>query len=127
MDKEFSVTESFISVLKNMQRDLHKRKEALRSESCILEYDIREFEYYLSNMKKLLGKSSKEKLSTLWTFKDSEDVYEQLREMRVMSGGKGVKLFSEGYLYDTIGKEDARTVLALLNSIYANNGRSGGF
>ncbi len=127
MSNKFNIQEAFINVLRDMHRNLHKRMQELRSESTLLHYDVAQFEYYFSSMQKLLGESGKDKLKNIWSLKSESDPYEDLKGLKVKHKGKEVTLFSESYLYETIGKEDARTVLALLNSIYVDKGKVGGF
>lgn len=123
----FNVQNGFIRMLQDKHRELHKRQQALYSESRCLAMEIREFEYYYEQLKKLLGKEAKEKLSGMWTFVDEKDIYTKLRELKVLHKGEEIHFFSEEYLYDTIGKEDARTVLSMMNSIYDAAGKPGDF
>jgi hypothetical protein len=127
MSNKFNTKDAFIVLLQEKQRDIFKRMQALRSESTILEYEISAYEYYIKELRKLLGDVEMKKLNGLWSFKDNEDEYERLKGLKVNYKGKEVSLFSESYLYDTIGKEDARTVLALLNTIFVKAGKVGGF
>lgn len=124
---EFNVQDSFIRTLQDKHRALLKRQQQLYSESRDLSLEIREFEYYYAEMKKLLGKEAKEKLKGMWTFVDEKDVYKRLLELKVAHKGEEVHFFSEAYLYDTVGKSDARTILGLLNSIYDEAGKPADF
>ena len=123
----FNVQEQFIRMLKDQHRELLKRQQRLHSESRDLSMEIRDFEYCYAEMKKLLGKEAKEKLSGIWSFTDEKDIYMRLKELTTTHKKEEIPIFSEGYLYDTIGKEDARTVLALLNSIYDEAGKPADF
>ena len=123
----FNVQDSFARMLRDKHRELLKRQQRLKSESRELSMEIRDFEYLYKEMKKLLGKDAKEKLCGIWSFMDDKDIYQRLANLTVTYKGEEMPFFSEGYLYETIGKEDARTVLALLNSIYDEAGNPGDF
>jgi hypothetical protein len=132
---EYNVQDRFISLLKDRHRELLKRQQQLQSESSTLSMEIREFEYDYAEMKKLLGKDAKEKLSGMWSFEDDKDVYKRLADLEVIDptdkskslNKRMIPFFSESYLYETVGKEDARTILALLNSIYDLAGKHADF
>ncbi len=133
---EYNVQDRFISLLKDRHRELLKRQQQLQSESRVLSMEIREFEYDYAEMKKLLGKDAKEKLSGTWSFDDDKDVYKRLADFEVNDPNdkskspinrKTIPFFSESYLYETVGKSDARTILALLNSIYDLAGKPADF
>jgi hypothetical protein len=132
---EYNVQDRFISLLKDRHRELLKRQQQLQSESRTLSMEIREFEYDYKEMKKLLGKDAKEKLSGIWSFDDEKDVYKRLADFEVIDPSdkskslnkRMIPFFSESYLYETVGKEDARTILALLNSIYDLAGKPADF
>lgn len=119
--------DSFCRMLQDKHRELLKRKQQLQSESRVLSMEIRDFEYYYSEMKKLLGKDAKEKLNGMWSFVDEKDVYMRLKELTTVYKKEEIPIFSEAYLYEILGKEDARTVLALLNSIYDEAGKPADF
>jgi hypothetical protein len=124
---KFNIQDSFIRTLQDKHRSLLKRQQQLHSESRELSMEIREFEYYYAEMKKLLGKEGKDKLNGMWSFVDDKDIYKRLADLKTTYKGEEMHIFSEGYLYETIGKEDARTVLALLNSIYDDAGKPADF
>lgn len=124
---EFNVQDSFIRTLQDKHRALLKRQQQLYSESRDLSLEIREFEYYYAEMKKLLGKEAKEKLKGMWTFVDEKDVYKRLKELTTTHKGEEMHIFSEAFLYDILGKSDARTVLAMLNNIYDEAGKPADF
>lgn len=124
---EYNVQDRFIQLLRDRHRELLNRQQQLQSESRTLSMEIRGFEYDYTEMKKLLGKDAKEKLSGIWSFIDDKDVYQRLLEFRVTHNGKEIHFFSEAYLYETVGKDDARTILALLNSIYDQAGKPADF
>lgn len=123
----FNVQDQFIRMLQDKHRELLKRQQRLHSESRDLSLEIRDFEYLVAEMKKLLGKEAKEKLRGIWSLVDEKDVYQRLKNLTTTYKGEEIPIFSEGYLYETIGKEDARTVLALLNSIYDEAGKPADF
>jgi hypothetical protein len=124
---EYNVQERFIRLLMDRHRELLNRQQQLQSESRTLSMEIRGFEYDYKEMKKLLGKDAKEKLSGIWSFVDDKDVYKRLADLKVTYKGEEIPFFSEEYLYETVGKEDARTILALLNSIYDLAGKPADF
>ncbi len=124
---EYNIQDRFISLLRDRHRELLKRQQQLQSESRTLSMEIREFEYDYKQMKKLLGEEAKEKLSGTWSFEDEKDVYTRLADLKVTYKGEEMPFFSEGYLYETIGKSDARTVLGMLNSIYDLAGKPADF
>lgn len=124
----YNVQDRFIQLLKDRHRDLLKRQQHLQSESRVLAMEIREFEYDYKEIKKLLGKDAKEKLNGIWSFVDEKDIYKQLADITVThNNGEKVHFFSESYLYELLGKDTARTVLALLNSIYDQAGKPADF
>lgn len=124
---QFNIQDSFIRTLQDKHRALLKRQQQLQSESRDLSMEIREFEYYYAEMKKLLGKDAKEKLNGMWSLVDEKDVYMRLKELTTIYKGEEMPIFSEAFLYEIIGKSDARTVLAMLNSIYDEAGKPGDF
>jgi hypothetical protein len=124
----YNVQDRFITLLKDRHQELLKRKQRLQSESRTLSMEIREFEYDYNEMKKImLHKDAKEKLNGIWSFDNDMDDYKRLSNIKVMHKGDEIPFFSEEYLYETIGKEDARTILALLNSIYDQAGKPADF
>jgi hypothetical protein len=124
---EFNVQDQFIRMLQDQHLELLNRQERLYRESRDLSMKIRNFEYLFAETKKLLGKEAKEKLRGIWTLTDDKDVYQRLKELTTTYKGEEMPIFSEGYLYETIGKSDARAVLALLNSIYDAAGKPADF
>lgn len=132
---DFNVQGRFISLLRDKHRELLKRQQELQSESRMLSLELREFEYDFKEMQKLLGKEAKEKLNGIWSFNEDKDVYKRLAEIEVTDPNdrtksldkKTIPFFSEAYLYETIGKDDARTILALLNKIYDMAGKPADF
>lgn len=123
----FNIQDQFTRMLQEKHRELLKRQQRLHSESRELSMEIRDFEYLFKETKKLLGKEAKEKLAGIWSFVDEKDIYKRLAELTTTYKGEEMPIFSEGYLYETIGKEDARTVLGLLNSIYDEAGKPADF
>lgn len=130
MSQEYNIQERFLSLLKDRHRELLNRQQRLQSESRTLSMEIREFEHDFKEMKKLLGKDAKEKLKGIWSFIDEKDPYQRLHELKVAdptNKNEMINFFSEGYLYETVGKDDARTILALLNTIYDLAGKPADF
>jgi hypothetical protein len=129
MTENFNPQDAFIQLLRDQHRQLLNRKDFLRHEARMLALDIDRFEHNLKELKKLLGKN-KEPIQMLWSLKDDGDAYVKLAKLEVTDPedpSKTVPFFSESYLYRTIGKEDARTVLALLNTIFINAGKPAPF
>ena len=112
----------FHSLLQDKHRELVKRKQALREEVGLLGFEIRSFEHILKEARKSLPKDM-----NIWSLVDEKSPFEKLSKFTVMHKGEEVPFFSEAYLYETIGKEDARTILAFMKSIYEAAGETADF
>lgn len=114
-----------LMLLKSMHRHLLEEQKHLRDKAVCLPYLIAEFDYALNKARK---DYTREDLTGLWPLgSDADCPFQKLKSLTAVHKGKDVPIFSESYLYDTLGKDDARTVLALLNSIYTAAGKPSGF
>jgi hypothetical protein len=109
----------FFALLFDKHRELLKRQQKLREEATSLGFDIRVFETMFKEAKKSLPPEY-----NMWSLADEKCPFETLMNFTVMHKGEEVPFLSETYLYETIGKDNARTVLSLIRSIYTAAGKS---
>jgi hypothetical protein len=108
----------FYTLLFDKHRELLKRQQKLREEASSLGFDIRVFETMFKEARKDLPKEH-----SMWSLADEKCPFETLMNFKVMRKGKEVPFLSETYLYETVGKGDARTILSLIRSIYTAAGK----
>jgi hypothetical protein len=124
---EFNLEDGFISLLRDKHIELLEREQKLREEAAKLDLHLAWYEDALKNVKKHLGKDAKNKLSGVWSHIDEKDEFTILKGLKVLHNGKEISFFSEAYLYDILGKDDARTIFAILNSLCIQAGKPAKF
>jgi hypothetical protein len=124
MNKELK--ESYIRLLRDRHRELCDKMQEFRKLSSYLSFELEHFDYELKAARK---EFTKDELKGIWELVPHPEhcPFEKLKTIETDLNDEMVPIFSEAYLYETIGKEDARTVLALLNRIYESAGKVGGF
>lgn len=98
-------------------RDLHWEIPNLRGD----------IEHSIEILKKKFGLKNFNSIAdqySLWKYDYKENAFEKLRKIKVSHDGKEIPFLSEGFLYDIIGKDDARTVLALIDQIERECGKA---
>lgn len=119
---------------KDVLNNLHSKIELFRKfngEYRQLHWEIPnlrdEIEYSLSLLKKKYGGKKFDLIAdkySLWKYDDhKETAFDKLKKIKVYHNDKEIPFLSEGFLYDVIGKDDARTVLALFDQIERECGK----
>lgn len=118
--------EMLVTLIRARFDEIRRMQDEIRKLSFELGYAGEQFDAILAEAKKEL---SKEDLTMIWELgkKDDNCPFKKLSDLKVMHKKKEKYFLSEDYLYEAIGKEDARTVLALMKSIYESAGKGHNF
>ncbi len=118
--------ESHIRLLRHKFNELCEKMQQYRSLSSYLSYELANFDHELKTARKEFSKDDLKGLREL-TPRPEDSPFEKLKTLETDLNDEMVPIFSETYLYEILGKEDARTVLGVLNRIYESAGEVGGF
>jgi hypothetical protein len=124
MDK---LTERLGLLLLDRYRELMQEVNIHRNNNSMLEYKIEHYNQSIETYIRETGTDNfnGQKLCRINAF--SDEIYNKLAKIKVIHKGEEVPFFSETFLYDVIGKEDARTVMALMGQIFSKAGQPNPF
>lgn len=123
-------TKLLLSLLADTCKSIRKRQDDFYGESRILGFEIRNFNHQVDVLRKELKTKHFDSIMSrymIWKFESENDAYKKLEELEVAWKGESIPFLSEGFLYEAIGKEDARTVLALMRKVYEAAGKTSNF
>lgn len=110
---------NLISLLREYQTSIRNDQTQLREIGGVLNYKIALFNKIFKDIKKTC---SEKDLGNIYEFTvDEENVLTKLSKLTTLHNGEEIPIFSESFLYDTVGKDDARTILCYLNELCRND------
>jgi hypothetical protein len=100
------VTNEVLDYVRREGEDLRRQADAVRS----MAMNVYHKQQTLRHMAKSLGIDG-----IAWEIGEDDDV-RKLADFKVLHDGEEIPFFSEAYLYETIGKEEARTLRSLMRT-----------